>query len=184
MYTIYKKESYKLCVCLGIVHVIIGSVALYFSNEWKSSRDLSAFYLFIAIIFTMFYLIKFFRKSFNYLALRIDETGIFFAIRKDEGIFIPWDKIKIVIFALDYNDTKIAIRLQNEETHYCPLQEYFLCFKPRKAIKAAYKYADNAKKVRVVKRRDLDIYEFNWKYDEVLRKQDWYLRRRKSRGLS
>lgn len=161
MYTIYKKESYKLCVCLGIVHVIIGSAALYFSNEWNSSRDFSVFYLFAAIIFTMFYLIKFFRKSLNYLALRIDETGIFLATKKDEGFFTPWDKIKFLIFALDYNDTKIAIRLQNDKTHYYPLQEYFLCFRPRKAIKAAYKYADNAKKVRVVKRRDLDIYSNN-----------------------
>ena len=88
-------------------------------------------------------------------------------------------KHKIVIFALDYNDTKIAIRQYSNETHYFPFQAYYLCFTPKKAIRAAYKYADNVKKVRVVKHSDLDRYEFKWKCDEILRKQDWYSRRRR-----
>ena len=167
MYTIYKKDSYRLGVCLGIVNVIIGSVALYFSNEREASWFLSVIYLFIAISFTLFYLIKYLWKSLIFLALRIDETGIFLATKKDEGVFIPWEKIKFVIFALDYNDTKIAIRLYNKETHYFPLQEYSWCFKPRKAIKATYKYADNVKKVRLVQHSDLDRYELKWKCDEV-----------------
>ena len=171
MYTIYKRDSYRLCVCSGIVNIIIWSVALYFSNEWESSWDFSVIFLLIAIIFTLFYLIKYFRKSLNYLALRIDETGIFLAAKKDEDVFIPWEKIKFVIFALDeglHNDTKIAIRQFSNEMHYFPFLEYYLCFKPRKAIKAAYKYADNVKKVRVVKRSDFVKYELNWKCDEVL----------------
>lgn len=50
---------------------------------------------------------------------------------------------------------------------------------PKKAIRAAYKYADNVKKVTVVKHSDLDRYELEWKCDEILRKQDWYSRRRR-----
>lgn len=182
MYTLYRKDYYRLCVCLGIVNIIIGSVALYFSNEWEYSWDLSVIFLFIAITFTLFYLIKYFRKNLNFLALRIDEAGIFLSAKKDEGVFIPWEKIKFVIFALDYglhNDTKIAIRQYSNETHYFPFQAYYLCFTPKKAIRAAYKYADNVKKVRVVKHSDLDRYEFKWKCDEILRKQDWYSRRRR-----
>ena len=184
MYTIYKRDSYRLCVCLGIVNIIIGNVALYFSNVSEPSWDFAIIYIFIALTFTLFYLINYYRKSLNFLALRIDETGIFLAVKKNEDVFIPWEKIKFVIFALDdglNNDTKIAIRQLSKEMHYFPFQEYYLCFKPRKAIKAAYQYADNVKKVRVVKHSNLVRYELKWKCDEILMKQEWYSRRHKQR---
>lgn len=93
-------------------------------------------------------------KDLNFIVLRIDDNGIYLCPKKNEGVFIPWEKIRYVTFVEDYNASKIAILQYNKESHYLELTHYFyygICIKPKKAIKAAYKYADNEKKVKDIK---------------------------------
>ena len=75
----------------------------------------------------------------------------FYAVKKNEGIFVPWEKIKYVIFVVDDYGTKVIVRQHNKETHELFLRDYFNCFRPRGAIKAACKYADDIDKIREVK---------------------------------
>ena len=60
-------------------------------------------------------------------------------------------KIKYVIFVVDDYGTKVIVRQHNKETHELFLRDYFNCFRPRGAIKAACKYADDIDKIREVK---------------------------------
>jgi hypothetical protein len=103
------------------------------------------------MISTLYYLIKYLRKDFNFVALRIDNSGMFLCSKKDEGVFLPWRKIKYVIFVVANNGSKIIICQHNKETCEFLLTHYFHVFRPKSVIKAAYKYADNNKKIREVK---------------------------------
>ena len=159
MYIIFRRLYYKICACTGIVVSLFTSILLYFSIV----RDIAIFYAFIlfsyCIISTLFYLTKFVRKDLDFVALQIDKNGMFLCYKKDEGVFAPWEKIKYVIFVVANNGSKIIIRQHNKETHELLLTHYFHCFRPQSAIKAAYEYADDKKKIREVKDYLVSSYE-------------------------
>ena len=64
-----------------------------------------------------------------------------------------------MIFVVANNGSKIIIRQHNKETHELLLRDYFNCFRPRSAIKAAYKYVDDKKKIKEVKDYLVSSYE-------------------------
>ena len=170
MYVIFRKDYYKLCFCIGIISCIICCIAVYiyiaiYNHSWNFIFFIS---LFMSTTYTLFYLVKFLRKKLDFVALRIDNNGIFLCSKKSEGVFIPWHKIKHVIFVVDEYGSKIVIHQYNKENHYLLLTDYFNCFRPQKAIKAAYKYADNAKKIREVKDDLVSTYEsIMWRISET-----------------
>ena len=84
---------------------------------------------------------------------------MFLCSKKDEGVYIPWEKIKYVIFVIENYGSKIIVRQHNKETHELLLRDYFNCFRPRSAINAAYKYADDKKKIKEVKDYLVSSYE-------------------------
>lgn len=138
---------------MGIIPCIICYIAVYiyiviYNHSWNFISFMS---LFMSTTYTLFYLIKFLRKKMDFIVLRIDNNGMFLCSKKNEGIFVPWQKIKYVIFVVDDYGSKIVIHQYNKENHYLLLTDYFNCFRPKNAIKAAYKYADNNKKIREVK---------------------------------
>ena len=151
MYIIFRRLYYKICVILGIAVSIFTGILLYLAIV----RDVALFYAFIAfsycVVSTLYYLVKYLKKDLDYVALRIDDNGIFLCSKKDEGTYIPWEKIKLVIFVVANNGSKIIIRQHNKETCEFSLAHYFHCFRPKSAINAAYKYADDKKKIREVK---------------------------------
>ena len=71
--------------------------------------------------------------------------------KKNEEVFIKWEKIKFVIFVVDDYGSKVIVRQHNKETQELLLRDYFNCFRPRGAIKAACEYADDIDKIREVK---------------------------------
>jgi hypothetical protein len=91
------------------------------------------------------------RKSLNYLALKIDDNGMLLCSKKNEEVFVPWKKIKYVIFVVDDYGSKVIVRQHNKDTHQLLLTDYFYVLKPRGAIKAAYKFADDTDKIMEVK---------------------------------
>ena len=109
------------------------------------------FNLFASTTYTLFFLIKYLRKDLDFVAFRIDDSGVFLCSKKNEGVFVPWEKIKYVIFVVDDYGTKIVIRQHNKDTHDLLLTDYFNCLTPKNAIKAAYIYADDKKKIKEVK---------------------------------
>ena len=153
MYIIYRKDYYKLCFRLGIVWCIISCLPVYYlivvcNHSWSFFM---IFNLFASTTYTLFFLIKYLRKDLDFVAFRIDDSGVFLCSKKNEGIFVPWEKIKYVIFVVDDYGTKVIVRQHNKETHELFLRDYFNCFRPRGAIKAACKYADDINKIREVK---------------------------------
>lgn len=151
MYIIRRRFYYKTCLCLGIVICIMSSILLYFSIVLDTALVFSFIFFFYSIAYTLFYLIKYLRKDLDFVALRIDESGMFLCSKKDEGIFISWEKIRYVIFVVADSGSKIIIRQHNKDTYELLLTHYFHSFRPKSAIKAAYEYADNKKKIREVK---------------------------------
>ena len=151
MYIIFRRLYYKICVILGIAVSIFTGILLYLAIV----RDVALFYAFIAfsycVVSTLYYLVKYLKKDLDYVALRIDDNGMFLCSKKDEGTYIPWEKIKLVIFVVANNGSKIIIRQHNKETCEFLLAHYFHCFRPKGAINAAYTYADDKKKIREVK---------------------------------
>lgn len=151
MYIINRRLYYKICFCTGIVVSIISGILLYLAIV----RDIALIYAFIlftyCVVSTLYYLIKYLRKDLDFVALRIDDNGMFLCSKKDEGTYIPWEKIKHVIFVVANNGSKIIIRQHDKETFEFLLAHYFHCFRPKGAINAAYKYADDKKKIREVK---------------------------------
>lgn len=107
--------------------------------------------LFLAIAYTLYFLIKYLRKDLDFIAFRIDDNGMLLCSKKNEEVFVPWEKIKRVLFVLDDYESKVIVRQHNKEIHELRLTDYFNCLKPRGAIKAAYKYADDTDKIREVK---------------------------------
>ena len=161
MYIINRNDYYKLCFCLGIMLCFLSSILVYllivvYDRPWDIYSFLS---LFISISYTLFFLIKYLKKKSDYVALSIDEKAIFICSKKDEGVYIPWEKIKYVIFVIENYGSKIIVRQHNKETHELLLRDYFNCFRPRSAIKAAYKYADDKKKIKEVKDYLVSSYE-------------------------
>ncbi len=153
MYIIYRKDYYKLCFCLGVVCCIICGIPVYYwivvlDHSWDFFYSLG---LFLAIAYTLYFLIKYLRKDLDYIAFRIDDNGMLLCSKKNEEVFVPWEKIKRVLFVLDDYGSKVIVRQHNKEIHELRLTDYFNCLKPRGAIKAAYKYADDIEKIREVK---------------------------------
>ena len=151
VYKIFRRLYYKICACTGVVVSIISGILLYFAIE----RDIALLYAIIlftyCVVSTLYYLIKYLMKGIDYVALRIDNDGIYLCAKKDEGLYVPWGKIKYVIFVVADNGSKIVIRQHNKETFEFMLTHYFHCFRPKSAINAAYKHADCKSKIREVK---------------------------------
>ena len=161
MYIISRNKYYRLCFCLGVIWCSIVCPILYLQIVVKNQswNFISFTSLFISIAYTLFFGIQLLRKSINFVVLKIDEYGMFICSKKDEGIFIPWEKIKYVLFVVEDYGSKIIVRQHNKETHELLLRDYFNCFRPRNAIKAAYKYADDKKKIKEVKDYLVSSYE-------------------------
>ena len=166
MYTIYRNIYYKRCVFFGITCCAICCVPilLLIVLNGYSCNYFSFTSSYLLIPYILFYLIKYLRKSKNYLALKIDDSGMLLCSKKNEGVFVPWVKIKYVIFVCDDYGSKVIVRQHNKETHELLLTDYFYVFKPRGAIKAACKYTDDIDKIRVVK----DILALP--YDSIMRR--------------
>ena len=147
MFTLYQKDYYKQCICLGLVNCIIFGITLYYSSSGTFSFDSSLILLSLSIIFTLYYLTKFLMRNLNYVIIRIDDSGVILCNKMDEDVYVPWEKIRHVIFVLDKNSSRIILRQQNKETHYLELTKYYHCFRPKKMIEAAYEYADDKKKI-------------------------------------
>lgn len=159
MYIIRRRFYYKTCLCLGIVICMMSSIFLYFSIVLDTALLFSFIFFFYSIAYTLFYLIKYLRKDLDFVALRIDDSGMLLCSKKDEGVFVPWEKIKYVIFVVADSGSKIIIRQYNKETHELLLAHYFHSFRPKSAINAALEYADDKKKIREVKDRLPSSYE-------------------------
>ena len=173
MFTLYQKDYYKQCICLGFLNCIIFSITLYYSTSGTSNFDLSLILLLLSIIIILFYLTKYLRRNLNYVIIRIDDCGVALCNKKDEGVYIPWEKIRHVIFVLDYNCSRIIIRQHNKKTHYLELTKYYHCFRPKKMIKSAYEYADDKKKIMEVKDYLYSTYEdIMWKISHKKLKQN------------
>ena len=56
-----------------------------------------------------------------------------------------------MIFVVDDYGSKVIVRQHNKEIHELLLTDYFYVLRPRGAIKAACKYADDINKIREVK---------------------------------
>ena len=91
MYIIYRKDYYKLCFCLGIVWCIICGIPVYFlivvhDHSWDFFSFMS---LFLGITYTLYFLIKYLRKDLDFVAFRIDDSGILLCSKKNEEVFVP-----------------------------------------------------------------------------------------------
>ena len=132
----------------SIVCPIVYVLIVVENHSWNFASFMS---LFISIAYTLFFGIQLLRKNLDFLVLKIDENGLFLSSKKNEGTFVPWEKIKYVIFVIDDYGSKIVIRQHNKDTHDLLLTDYFNCLRPKNAIKAAYIYADDKKKIKEVK---------------------------------
>lgn len=175
MYIIYRRDCYKLCLYWGVLLCTITFPAVYYLVFVESySWDFVLFAgLFFSIAYTLYCLISYLRKDLNYLVLRIDEDGLFLCSKKDEGSFLPWKRIRSVIFVRDEYGSKIIVRQHNKKTcellltHYC-----FYLFRPKRAIKAAYEYADNKNKIMEVKDYlEISYEDIMWKISHKKLKQ-------------
>ena len=84
MYIINRNDYYKLCFCLGIMLCFLSSILVYllivvYDRPWDIYSFMS---LFISISYTLFFLIKYFKKKSDYVALSIDEKAIFICSKK------------------------------------------------------------------------------------------------------
>ena len=151
MYILYRKDYYKRTIYPGIVLCIMCGVLSYHSI---ARRD--EFPAFLMIMFTiwiitvtLYYLIKYLRKDKDFVVLRIDDNGILLCQKKNEEVFIEWEKIKHVIFLHYYRrGSKVIVRQHNKETHelFFTINYSYEGVMPRGAIKAAYKYTDDRDK--------------------------------------
>ena len=81
--------------------------------------------IFVSITYTLYFLIKYLRKDLDFVALRIDDNGMLLCRKKNEEVFIKWDKIKFVIFVVDDYGSKVIVRQHNKEIHELLLTDYF-----------------------------------------------------------
>ena len=153
MYILYRKDYYKRTIYPGIVLCIMCGVLSYHSIARRD--EFPAFLMIMLTIWsitvTLYYLIKYLRKDKDFVVLRIDDNGILLCQKKNEEVFIKWEKIKFVIFVVDDYGSKVIVRQHNKEIHELLLTDYFYVLRPRGAIKAACKYADDINKIREVK---------------------------------
>lgn len=175
MYEIRKNKYHKLQVCLGIIPSVLSCVLIYqiithTYNRWDSYSLLGLLLGILFPLFTLYHLIKYFDKKNNCVVFKIDDNGILlhsakndlFSV-KNEDVFIPWENIKYVTFVYDNIwGTKVAILQYNKKSHYMLLSDYYFFLKihfyPRGAVKAAYKYADNVKKIKEIE----ECIQFNY----------------------
>lgn len=153
MYIVYRKDYYKYSLLLGVILCLISWIPIYlliavYDHSWDLFSILS---LFISITYTLYCLVKYLRKDLDFIVLRIDDVGLYLCGKKDEGVFVSWKNIKLIIFVRDDYGSKIIVRQHNKETHELILTYYFYVFRPKSAINAAYKYADDKKKIKEVK---------------------------------
>ena len=104
------------------------------------------------ITVTLYYLIKYLRKDKDFVVLRIDDNGILLCQKKNEEVFIEWEKIKHVIFLRYRRGSKVIVRQHDRETHeiFFTIDYTYERVMPRGAIKAAYKYTDDRDKIMEV----------------------------------
>ena len=149
-----RKDYYKLTIYSGIVYCIIFGVLSYHSIARRD--EFPAFLMIMLTIWiitvTLYYLIKYLRKDKDFVVLRIDDNGMLLCQKKNEEVFIEWEKIKHVIFLRYKRGSKVIVRQHNKETH-----EIFFTISyksegvmSRGAIKAAYKYTDDRDKIMEV----------------------------------
>lgn len=159
MFVLYRSRYYKICLCLGIVICTMSCTLLYLSVVYNIALFYGIIIVSYSMAYTLFYLIKYLKKDMNYLVLRIDRLGMFLCTKKHEGVFVPWKDIKYVIFLVANSGSKIVIRQHDKKTHYLLLTHYYHCFRPNRAIKAAYRYTYDKNKIREVKDWLLSTYE-------------------------
>lgn len=161
MYEIRRKDYHKQQIWEGIIPSILSFVWIYLVIPDSCYKwDLTILFMlslgFIFPLYTLFHLIKYIDKKNNYVVCKIDDYGIFLCPKVNEGVFIPWEKIKCVTFVYgNYGRTEIAILQYNKKSHNMLLTDFNLYLRfhlhPRNATKAAYKYADNATKIKEIK---------------------------------
>ena len=154
MYILYRKDYYKRTIYSGIVLCIMCGVLSYHSIARRDEfPDFLKIMLTIWIItVTLYYLIKYLRKDKDFVVLRIDDNGILLCQKKNEEVFIEWEKIKHVIFLRYRRGSKVIVRQHNRETHeiFFTIDYTYERVMPRGAIKAAYKYTDDRDKIMEV----------------------------------
>ena len=154
MYILYRKDYYKRTIYPGIVLCIMCGVLSYHSIARRDEfPDFLKIMLTIWIItVTLYYLIKYLRKDKDFVVLRIDDNGILLCQKKNEEVFIEWEKIKHVIFLRYRRGSKVIVRQHNRATHeiFFTIDYTYERVMPRGAIKAAYKYTDDRDKIMEV----------------------------------
>ena len=154
MYILYRKDYYKRTIYSGIVLCIMCGVLSYHSIARRD--EFPAFLMIMLTIWsitvTLYYLIKYLRKDKDFVVLRIDDNGILLCQKKNEEVFIEWEKIKHVIFLRYRRGSKVIVRQHNRETHeiFFTIDYTYERVMPRGAIKAAYKYTDDRDKIMEV----------------------------------
>ena len=155
MYILYRKDYYKRTIYPGIVLCIICGVLSYHSIARRD--EFPAFLMIMLTIWiitvTLYYLIKYLRKDKDFVVLRIDDNGMLLCQKKNEEVFIEWEKIKHVFFLHYYRRaSKVIVRQHNKETHelFFTINYSYEGVMPRGAIKAAYKYTDDRDKIMEV----------------------------------
>lgn len=174
MYIIERKDYYKFAIILGLISCSIISLAVFLlTADGEDYWDFKSFTSFtFSIAYTLYFTVKYLRREINYVVLRIDESGIFLCSKKDDGSFIPWERIRYVIFVRDEYGSKIIVRQHNKETCELLLTHYFYVFRPKSAIKAAYEYADNKNKIMEVKDYlEISYEDIMWKISHKKLKQ-------------
>ena len=151
MYILYRKDYYKRTIYPGIVLCIMCGVLSYHSIARRD--EFPAFLMIMLTIWiitvTLYYLIKYLRKDKDFVVLRIDDNGILLCQKKNEEVFIEWEKIKHVIFLRYKRGSKVIVRQHNKETHeiFFTIDYTYEYVMPRGAIKASYKYTDDRDKI-------------------------------------
>ena len=154
MYIIYRKDYYKPIICEGILGCIMFGVLSYHSIARRD--EFPAFLMIMLTIWsitvTLYYLIKYLRKDKDFVVLRIDDNGMLLCQKKNEEVFIEWEKIKHVIFLRYNGGSKVIVRQHNKETYelFFTISYKSEFVMSRGAIKAAYKYTDDRDKIMEV----------------------------------
>ena len=183
MYILYRKDYYKRTIYSGIVLCIMCGVLSYHSIARRDEfPDFLKIMLTIWIItVTLYYLIKYLRKDKDFVVLRIDDNGILLCQKKNEEVFIEWEKIKHVIFLRYRRGSKVIVRQHNRETHeiFFTIDYTYERVMPRGAIKEAYKYTDNRDKIMEVGSILYTVYDWDTTYGDIM--YDLYEKERKKR---
>ncbi len=141
-----------------------------------------------SITVTLYDLIKYLRKDKDFVVLRIDDNGMLLCQKKNEEVFIEWEKIKHVIFLRYRRGSKVIVRQHNKETHelFFTIDYTYEYVMPRGAIKAAYKYTDDRDKIMEVGSFLYTVYRYYTDYDDIMydlhkKERRKYLKEKKKR---